>query len=178
MSVPSRLMGMFTLPKKNDDKKLILNENISKGLILLCIELCKRKQAARVLDEIKSKECDKLLTLIENGNITSKNFNDIIDTNILWSCLIKELERCVPLISKEISNTIISDASLENISLAITNLPQHQKKLMGALIPTAEALGEGNPLLAEKILNDFGNRIIEPSNTGFLLFTYEIYFLL
>ncbi len=164
----SRFIGMFSSSTKKpvNESKVFLSESISKCLILVCIELCKRKQAARVLEEVKTKEGEKLTLLIENGTATMKILNEIIDTNVLWTCLVKELEKCLPLINKQATNAIIKDESLENLSNSISYLPTHHKKMMGALIPLMEALGEGNSLLAEKLLRDIASRVIEPSDTG------------
>jgi hypothetical protein len=189
MSVPSRFRNIFTSKKSQEfssggaspsgpgngsgflsgsgggSSKLYLNENISKGLILICIELCKRKQAARVLNEIKSKEAEKICSAIQNGNVTSKQLNDIINTDILWTSLISTLDSCHPMIERSMTAQILQNSKVESIALAITNLSSHHKKLMGALIPTAEALGEGNHLLAEQMLREIGSRIIEPASS-------------
>jgi hypothetical protein len=166
MSVPSRIISMFSKkPSSSNETKSPLTEPICQGLIYLCIELCHRKQAARVLEEIKSKECEKLRQLIENGNLKSKYLSEIAETNIIWTCLIQQLDLCLPLITKPMTSEILQDDSVEAITVAISALPSHHKKLIGALIPTAEALGEENHRLAEQILREVGSRIIEPSGS-------------
>lgn len=181
MSVPSRFRNIFSSKKPQESSsspsadpgtgggppKLHLNASISSGLILICIELCKRKQAARVLNEIpKSKEVEKICSAIQNGTATSSQLNDVINTDVLWTSLISTLDSCLPMIERRMTAQIIQDEKVESIALAITNLSPHHKKLMGALIPTAEALGEGNHLLAEQMLREISSRIIEPSASG------------
>lgn len=188
MSVPSRLKQIFSRKSFSIDQnsgfnssdgdgtttggsrsrlhqksKELLNENVSNNLIKLCIELCKRKQAARVLNIVQnSKDCEKLKLLIHSSTVIPQQYGDIADTNILWTCLLHELEQHEPIICENITRQILGDDKVESIGVSISDLPQHHKKLMGALIPTAEALGEGNNLLAEQILREFGSRLIEP----------------
>jgi hypothetical protein len=161
LGVSSRLMGMFSSQRFDEEKKKNpLSEAASKSLILLSIELCKRKQAARALTTIKTKDVDKLVSLLENGGNLTKSINEIADANIIWSSLLEVLLHSEHLISGDACAQIMTSSRPENVNRAVSGMPPHHRRLMGALIPMAEGLAENNTPIAEMILRELGAAII------------------
>lgn len=140
-----------------------ITEEIAKGIIMLCLELAKRRQSARTLNIIKAREISKLVSVVESGNISPGTLSAIDDANVLWSSLITALKNHDAIITPEISEALQSNSSGQLRDL-IHAMPLHHKNLIAAVILTIESLGDDNTALAKIMFKELGSAIISPGN--------------
>jgi protein subunit release factor A len=163
----TRLLGMFSKKSSFDKNSSDLTKEIASKLELVVAELSKRRQSARTLDLIQSKEVIKLMTSIESGNVTPDSLSTIADANVLWSALAFTLREKENILSSDKTKGIM-ESSVNDMKELVAELPVHHKRLVSVLIPMIEILGEDNVVVAERMLKEIGNAIASQTNTGTL----------
>ena len=147
--------------KSSQEKTIELSDKTISKLISICCELSARRQSARTLDLINSKEVDKLIIAVNSGSVSLNSLSDIADANVLWSTLVNTLRRCEKIITTDMAN-----ATRDGLSDQISDMPFSHRRLMGALVSMIETLGENNVSVARTMTTEIGTAIISPGSDG------------